>query len=153
MSNLIKKESRKSHAHAPARAKERESTKRAKAAMLEALRATCGLVMPATKKAKVGSRTHYEWMKADPDYAAAVRDLRDEMLDFVESALMSTVKDGNVNAIIFYLKCHGRERGYVERSNHVIETTDRVAKSSLNDLSLDQLDAIDKIMGHPKSDE
>jgi hypothetical protein len=38
------------------------------------------------------------------------------MLDFTEMELIKQIKAGNMTAIIFYLKCKGKIRGYIERS-------------------------------------
>ena len=48
----------------------------------------------------------------------------EEMLDFVEGKLISAINDGNMTAIIFYLKCKGKKRGYVEHSAHEITGAD-----------------------------
>ena len=45
----------------------------------------------------------------------ATEEAQGKTLDYVESRLMSLVKDKNVTAIIFYLKTKGKNRGYVER--------------------------------------
>jgi hypothetical protein len=90
-------------------------TDASKKRMLAALRKSLGIVSSACKKAKVSRSTHYEWMKEDEVYSAAVAELRDEALDFVESALMRSVADGNVPAQIFFLKCKGQGRGYIEK--------------------------------------
>ena len=36
-------------------------------------------------------------------------------LDIAESEMWKLIKDGNVPTILFYLKCKGKNRGYVER--------------------------------------
>ena len=41
---------------------------------------------------------------------------RENTLDFVESKLMKAIDDGNLTAIIFFLKTRGKSRGYSERS-------------------------------------
>ena len=41
---------------------------------------------------------------------------REDTLDFVESKLMKAIDDGNVTAMIFFLKTRGKSRGYSERS-------------------------------------
>jgi hypothetical protein len=38
-------------------------------------------------------------------------------LDFAESKLMKKISDGNLLAIMFYLKCQGQQRGWIDRPN------------------------------------
>ena len=45
----------------------------------------------------------------------AVEDARDSLLDFAEDELIKLIGEGNITAIIFYLKTQGKKRGYVER--------------------------------------
>lgn len=91
-----------------------------KKAMLAALEVTLGVVSSAAKKAQIDRQTHYNWMKSDKEYAEAVRELKNVSIDFAESKLFGQIREGNTTAIIFYLKTIGKERGYVERSEHRI---------------------------------
>jgi len=84
--------------------------------LLEALRKSLGIVSTACKAVGVERSTHYDWLKADPNYAAAVAELDNVVLDFAESQLHKQVGDGDTTAIIFLLKCKGKKRGYVERT-------------------------------------
>ena len=44
----------------------------------------------------------------------------EQMLDFAENKLHKQIEKGNMTAIIFFLKCQGKERGYIERQEHDI---------------------------------
>jgi hypothetical protein len=85
-----------------------------KKAMLAALEATHGIVTQACDLANVSRTTHYEWLKIDPEYKQAVDDLQNVAIDFVENALFQQISNGNHVSTIFYLKCKGKSRGYVE---------------------------------------
>ena len=43
--------------------------------------------------------------------------------DLCEAQLMNKIKEGNLTAIIFYAKTKLRDRGYVERQEREVETT------------------------------
>ena len=86
-----------------------------KMAMLKALEAKLGIVTEASKVAKVARTSHYKWLAADVTYKKAVTDLQDVALDYAESKLHKAMEEGNIAAIIFYLKCRGKGRGYIER--------------------------------------
>lgn len=83
--------------------------------MLEALEKTLCIVSSAVKLVGISRNTHYRWIKEDPEYAQAVLDLENVILDFAESQLHLQIKEGSVPATIFLLKTKGKKRGYVER--------------------------------------
>ena len=84
-------------------------------AQLEALRASLGVVTDACKQSGVPRRTHYNWMDSDEAYREAYEMIVDEAIDFAETQLHNLIAEGNVRAIIFYLKTKGKHRGYTER--------------------------------------
>jgi hypothetical protein len=103
-----------------------------KKVMLKALSKSRGIVSTAAESANISRQTHYEWLKEDPEYKAAVDAINEATIDFVESKLMQlidgptrevvtqmgieTIKEPPVTAAaIFYLKTKGKSRGYVER--------------------------------------
>ena len=53
--------------------------------------------------------------KNDEEIAKAFYEEREHTKDFVENAFLKKVRDGNVTAMIFYLKTQCKDRGYLER--------------------------------------
>lgn len=87
-----------------------------KAKMLEALEESLGVVTSATKAVGLNRSTHYDWYNNDPEYKAAVDAISDVALDFAENALHNRIKSGSDTATIFYLKCKGKQRGYIDNA-------------------------------------
>jgi hypothetical protein len=102
-----------------------------KAAMLEALERSLGIVTTAAEKAGIERKSHYDWLKSDPNYKAAVEAIQESVIDFAESHLYKLIKEGNPAANIFYLKTKGKNRGYIERQE--IEVTEKKPLSWFND--------------------
>jgi hypothetical protein len=67
-----------------------------KAAMLEALEKSLGIVSTACKMVDISRQTHYAWLKSDEEYKKAVASIQPA-------------------ATIFFLKTKGKKRGYIER--------------------------------------
>ena len=103
-----------------------------KKAMIEAMSKTLGVVTTACKQVGISRETHYRWMREDTDYAAACNDTENITLDFAESKLHEAIMEGNIAAIIFFLKTKGKIRGYVERSEVAVAHT-KPDLSSLTD--------------------
>ena len=89
--------------------------------MLLSLETSLGVVTTACKKVSIARSTHYEWMQIDDNYRKSVNDLQEVAIDFAESQLHKQINDGNTSATIFYLKTKGKKRGYIERSEVVID--------------------------------
>lgn len=94
-----------------------------KAAFLEALNGTMGLVMAACDKVGVHRNTILSWRKADPEFDAAVTDVQERQVDYVENNLLRLIQDGDTSATIFYLKTKGKKRGYSEKATPEPEPT------------------------------
>lgn len=63
----------------------------------------------------ISRQTYYNWLKNDEELKREIEDSTEAVLDNVESKLLSAINDGNMTAIIFYLKTKGKKRGYIER--------------------------------------
>ena len=92
-----------------------------KAEMLKALELMKGVVTSAAEMADIARSTHYLWMKDDKEYAEAVNDLQEVVLDFAEDKLHKLIDKGDVASTIFLLKTKGKKRGYVERQELAVE--------------------------------
>lgn len=87
-----------------------------KKAMIEALKASLGIVATACRSCDISRQTHYRWLSEDEDYKQAVEDIAEETVDFVESELHKLIKSGDTTAVIFYMKTKAKKRGYIERN-------------------------------------
>lgn len=57
-------------------------------------------------------QTFYNWLERFPEIAQKVEDAREGLVDFAETQLISKINDGDLNAITFFLRAKGKERGY-----------------------------------------
>ncbi len=84
---------------------------------LEVLRMKLGIISTALKQVNI-TRWYYDrWIKEDLDFKEKVENITETTLDFVESKLFDLINRGDKTAIIFYLKCKGKDRGYIERQS------------------------------------
>ncbi len=84
----------------------------------KALVAAGGLVSIAAGSLGCSRKTVYEYIKRYSSLNDVLTDAREDAIDHVESKLMTAIDEGNVQAMIFFLKTQGKKRGYVERSEH-----------------------------------
>ncbi len=85
--------------------------------MIQALELNLGNVTLSCKALNISRDTHYRWMREDKDYRKAVKDMENAALDFAESELLKQIAKGNPLSTIFFLKCKGKKRGYIEQNN------------------------------------
>jgi transposase-like protein len=64
----------------------------------------------------ISRMTFYRWMKDNEEIAQAIDDAKEQLIDNVETKLISLINDGHAQAIMFFLKTRGKKRGYVERT-------------------------------------
>ena len=87
-----------------------------------ALTAAHGIVSVAAKGLHCAPKTVYEYLQRHPSLKDVLAAARETAIDHVESKLMGAIDDGNVTAIIFFLKTQGKSRGYTERSEPGLTT-------------------------------
>lgn len=110
-----------------------------KKALLSALTDNLGIVTRACKAVGIPRACFYEWFNDDPEFKAAVEDVNEIALDFVEERHYALIKCLNTASIIFHLKTKGRGRGYVERTE--IEHSGKL-DTNVSELTNEQLAAI-----------
>lgn len=66
------------------------------------------------KALKIDRNTFMAWRKKFPELNSMLCEIEEGMLDFGESKLLAAINEGNLTAIIFYLKTKGKHRGYIE---------------------------------------
>lgn len=103
--------------------------------ILQALEDKKGIVSEACKSIGFSRSTFYDWLSNDPEFKAAVADIQETAIDYVEGKLFQKITGVSVSrgmdsetgepivyevppsdtAIIFYLKTKAKHRGYIER--------------------------------------
>src|SRR5262245_14426013 len=92
-------------------------------AMLAALKETRGMVYLAASRLGCDLSTIYDRIRSTPAVARVVRHERGVLVDTAELKLYSAVVKGEPWAVQMALKAPGKDRGYVERTEHK-EVTD-----------------------------
>jgi len=131
--------------------------------IIQALRQSGGILSSAAallSKAKtealgrpfsIARQSITERIKKDPGLTKVLEQCHETNLDIAELGLMKQIQEGNLTAIIFYLKCVGKNRGYIERSATEITgkdggplevSTPRPNLSALNDEELENYAAL-----------
>lgn len=82
---------------------------------LKYFRESRGIVSYACRKVGITRSCYYRWCDAKPKFKEKAKEVEEETIDLVESKLLSAINEGELTAIIFYLKTKGKKRGYVER--------------------------------------
>lgn len=85
-------------------------------AMIEAMEKNLGIVTTSCRQAGIARSTHYEWLKTNKTYRKEIKDIENVALDFAESHLHKQIAKGNPLSTMFYLKCKGKGRGYIEQN-------------------------------------
>lgn len=83
--------------------------------LINALKKIHGNVSEAAKFLGCSRRVFYDRFDKEPERWQEIRNkIREEQTDFVENVLMKNIKAGATAETLFYLKCQGKKRGYVE---------------------------------------
>ena len=81
----------------------------------EALRSTGGIRSNAASLLKCSPSTIKRYIDRSEPLATIERGIVEQIVDLAESKLVDAINNGNLTAIMFYLKTKGKHRGYSER--------------------------------------
>lgn len=90
---------------------------RRKNALIKALVEHFGIVSIACKAAGTTRKTFYKYYRDDPEFKARADEVQDYALDHAESQLHRNIMAGKEISLLFYLKCKGKSRGYIEKGD------------------------------------
>ena len=106
------------------------------------------VVQIACEKTSIGRSTYYRWLEKCPEFAKrsteAIKEGEGLVSDMAESQLLAAIRDGNLGAVVFWLRNH--HKNYTNR----IEITSN--KGDDEELSPDQQKLIEKALVILKSD-
>jgi len=95
--------------------------------MVETYRETRALFTPIYKVARacgITKTTHYQWLKDDVEYAAAITDAEEDVNDEAKQALIrKALAENDTASLIFYLKCRHPE---FKQGQQFLLNTDKV---------------------------
>ena len=104
----------------------------------QALQATGGFISLAAQRVGCSTRTVERRIAASAKLRAQLEEICEKKLDLAESSLMKLIKDGNLGAICFYLKCKGKHRGYIERQELAV-SVDQSSMDNVSDAELERI--------------
>lgn len=108
------------------------------AQMIDALKATKGLITVAARKLGCDPGTVYRYIRLYPEVERAKKEEREGFTDIAELSLYNAVQKGEGWAVCFYLKTQGKDRGYVEttRNYNFNLSAEDIAKLSDDELDI-----------------
>lgn len=75
-----------------------------------------GIVKYVCEALHISRSTFYNWRNSDTEFAQACVDAQEDALDHVENKLHELIDGKDTTAILFYMRCKGKGRGFVERT-------------------------------------
>ena len=82
----------------------------------EALEASCGIQTTAAKMIGLTQSGVSRRISTSPYLQQVIHEIREEILDICETELFKKIRSGNLTALIYYTKCFGKQRGYLEKA-------------------------------------
>ena len=74
-----------------------------------------GNVTQACEMSGVTRREYNQWCAESEEFIASLDEVAEQVLDMMVQVIIDAGKDKNLTAAIYYTKCKGKHRGFVER--------------------------------------
>lgn len=87
----------------------------------EAIKKNGGFVTRVAAALNCDTRTIYNYYERYPELKEYKEEIQEAFIDLAENKLVENVKNNDNTAIIFLLKCKGKQRGYIDKQ--VIDVT------------------------------
>lgn len=68
----------------------------------------------------ISRQTFYSRKNSDASLRERLEEAEESIIDFAESKLIESIGEGDLTAIIFFLKTKGKKRGYVEKTENEV---------------------------------
>jgi hypothetical protein len=107
---------------------------------LYAIKLCKGNISNAAKMIGIGRRNHYLYCDDDPSYLERAEDITEFVIDHVEDKLMNRIDRGDTTAMIFWLKCRGKKRGWIEKTEIDHTTKGDSLNKALNNMTDEELE-------------
>lgn len=104
-----------------------------KAEAIKYWRETRGHVTNTCSAINITRKTFYAWLKDDPEFASALIDAEAELNDDVRDALIHKIADGDMTAIIFYLK--NRHPDFMPKNTNQTSIQVNIVNAIKNDMT------------------
>lgn len=85
------------------------------AQVAEAIVKSGGILAAVAVQLDCDRMTVRAYLERFPALQDVLAETKENLLDLAETKLITNIRDGNLTAVLFYLKCQGKSRGYVER--------------------------------------
>ena len=94
--------------------------------ILDAIENTGGIKQRIAEKLGIHRHTLYKYEKQYPTVAQALKNEVEKIIDKAESNVFKSIKEGDVEDSWKLLKYRGKDRGYVEKSEHKVDEVRKI---------------------------
>lgn len=103
-------------------------------------------ISKSAEAANFSRKTFYNYYEQDQQFKSDFDEIKEACIDTAEAALYQQIKKGNVQAIIHYLRIHGRHRGWAEDNKTSVTIEPPVRITYITPEGCEPIDILDDIL-------